>query len=277
MNGSSTGTKFTLVESFKTLAKDYGFKHAGFFSFQGQYYVLTKAYGLDLATIRLSQSTPDFWEGSLPKAGKWCSYSREEKEIFQFYQFFSPKIRDDIENLHFLKFYDEVHTYVFFIAELSDDLPLEVSEIDLFTLSNRLLKTKSNISFDPDKAASGIKLSNANLYTLNISSAIDAFFQDDSIRDEPFYNDVYKTAFYQIYDLIYSTFSGRNICSSPKEELIYICIFSKKTLSEETLQAQLYQLLKEIVPGNCLNGRFLKLAAVTDKAEEVNKFLSGEL
>ncbi len=271
-----TNEKFSPSENFRALAKDYSFKHAGFFSFQGQYYVLTKAFGLDLQTIRLSQSTPDFWDGALTKAGKWSSYSREDKDIFQFYQFFSPKFRDEIENLHFLKFYDEVHTYIFFVAELSYDIPLNLDEVDLFNLSRRLLKTKSNLDFSYDKISVGLKFSNANLYTIDLYHAIDNFFMDDEVRDQAFYADVYKSAFDEIYDLLQTTFSGRNISSSPEGKIIYICIFSKKTLSEESLLTHISELLKDIIPPNCLPKDFIKLLAVTDKIDQVNKFLLGE-
>lgn len=272
----SKGSRYALTESFKAMAKNYGFKHAGFFSFQGQYYFLTKAYGLDVDTIQFSRSSMDFWEGALTKAGKWCSYSREDREILQFYQFFTPAFRDEIENLHFIKFYDDELTYVFFVAELSDEVPLDLYDIDLFTLSNRILKTRTNTSFDADKINTGLKFHDAHLYKINIAKVINAHFEDSEIQDNLFWDDVYKTSFNEFYEYIQGFLGGRNIISSPEGDIIYACIFSEKALSPKLLFLQLVNHLSSIIDSSYFADEFIQYMESTQDASKIKTFLFGE-
>lgn len=268
---------FGPVETFRSYCKKYHFNHAGLFGVQDGYFLLTKAFGLDAETIVLSQSSTDFWEGTLPQMGKWFTFNEGEEGINQFYQFFSDATKGKIQQLNFVKFSTEDdEQYVFFAAQFKGEGKINTEMVELFRLSTEVLKVRPAIKFDPAKIQNGLNFQEAALFQIKLGKAINNYLNTKDFNSDIIQDDMYATIYNELFDSFHAAFSGRNIASSWMTENVNAVIFTAVDLQPELIYKQLTTITSGIIGSQYFTADAVSFEGKTKDTDKIMNFLCGE-
>lgn len=220
--------------SFFDLANKYSLPHVCVFRKSGNFFVASASKGLDGDTILQSLSTSDFWGGTVTD-NTWSTFSREDNNLNTILQFFSEKMKSEINFAQVFKNGNRILLLAF------NDAPLDYTL--LTTISQEFIKSDE---FVKKTYKSENSESTVNVH-FNVIEALNGLMQQLNGEIRTFVeNAVYTETCFTLENLLDAPNSLT--VSENKEFTVFVNTPSK--LTEETLKAFIVSVLKPLYKEN---------------------------
>lgn len=208
--------------SIQNWAKENNFAHCGFFSSVNGIMAITNAYGLDSQTIINSISSKDFWQGTFSN-NSVLNYSKHDKEIYNFLQFFSFDLKNSIEHICFIKLPLE-NDFAIFMTFNTDENELCISKkiidnINFIATTNKIGKNYFNFS--------SLVPQNYYLYTIDYFEIFQNSINVNQFPNENVKNAIINCIDSQIYNFFKSALPEPAIVFFRKPNRIYLALKTK--------------------------------------------------
>ena len=230
--------------TFQQWAKSNGFEHCGVFTLVHGMYVISHAYGIDSQTVANSVSSKDFWSGTLNGDDDVYNYSKDDQSFYDFLQFFSFDIKNEICHISFVRFNhaDEKAILMVFNMDSSKKINISLSDTNTLNLSNRA-KNLSLSKNDKDVP----KKSELQMFTLSLAESVETSIKSVQLPERSIYNCVSECIYDEITDLLFDAFPSPDIVCFSEPASIKIILADKSNIDEQLLQSHINLLLTDLL------------------------------
>ena len=266
---------------FFTFCEKYGFVHAGVFGIVDGMYVLTKASGLDAETILSSISSQDFWKGIITSTSTWNTFSYQQENLSDFYQFFSTFFKSQIQSLHIMFFPYNKQSFIFFVAQLDSEDKMTLPEITpsfIYELSQICVSQDNctNLEKNEQKISDGLSFAPATLLSISFSEMIHRIKKDQTISTLNLCEQTIKTFFSEIVNLMQKSFGETNIIVEMKNYEFHGALFTNNQVDNLLLSHQLSQTMQPVYCNATSDAISVVTSDTTHSSDVLLKFLSAE-
>ena len=266
---------------FSTFCKKYGFVHAGVFGIVDGMYVLTKASGLDSETILSSISSQDFWKGIITSNTTWNTFSYQQENLSDFYQFFSTFFKSQIQSLHIMFFPYNKQSFIFLVAQLDSEKKQTLPEITpsfIYELSQLCVSQDNcaDLEENEQKIADGLSFAPATLLSISFAEMIHRIKKDQTISTLNLCEQTIKTFFSEIASLMQMSFGETNIVVEMKNYEFHGVLFTTQQVDNQLFSYQLSQTMQPVYCNATPDTISVVTSDTTHSADVLRKFLSAE-
>ncbi|MBP5402487.1 MAG: hypothetical protein J6Y36_04935 [Treponema sp.] len=229
--------------SFEDWAKNYDFDHCGLFTLVHGMYVISHAFGIDSQTIAGSVSSKDFWDGTLKDDKDIFNYTKDDQDFYNFLQFFSFDIKNEITKISFIKTTyegDNAILMVFSMHERKFNLTTGcLDTLRVKNIHNQKLFTKNDFNLGKNKEAA--------MFTLSISESVEESIKSVQVPEKNIYNSVLDCVYDELYSLISHAFQDPDVTIFCDPGIIKIVLINRPDLDEMLLQSHINLLLTDLL------------------------------
>ena len=266
---------------FSTFCKKYGFVHAGVFGIVDGMYVLTKASGLDAETILSSISSQDFWKGIITSNTTWNTFSYQQDNLSDFYQFFSTFFKSQIQSLHIMQFSSNKQSFIFIVAQLESEekqvLP-DITPSFIYELSQICVSQDTCADFEKNeqKISDGLSYAPATLLSISFSEMIHRIKKEQTISTLNLCEQTITTFFSEITNLMQKSFGESNIIAEMNNYEFHGVLFTNSKIDDLLLSHQFSQTMQPVYCNASPDAISVVTSDTTHSADVIRKFLSAE-
>lgn len=195
-------------------------------------YIMSNSYGFDGKSILLSDSTWDFWQGTIPQKNSIYNFDREEGTITALLQFFSQDARETINHLSiFRTIQDDI--FILCNQKITDDIVSDLKELK----SNKIANTK-RFNLQP--------ISKEYKYELNINDIISRYMDSKSflISKKDY---LLKAITNEFYNRLQYSFGEESSILAVSDNSFKIIYGQKHKLPVELLQNHIRSIMKDVI------------------------------
>ncbi|MBR0155597.1 MAG: hypothetical protein IJM22_05940 [Treponema sp.] len=230
--------------TFQQWAKSYGFEHCGVFTLVHGMYVISHAYGIDSQTIANSVSSKDFWSGTLDSKETVFNYSKDDQNFYDFLQFFSFDIKNEICHISFVKFNQGGEQAILMIFNMDSSKKINISLSDTAKLN--LSERAKNLSLSK-KDTDVSKNAEFQMFTLSLSESVESSIKSVQLPERSIYNCVLECIYDEITDLMSDAFPLPDIVAFAEPASVKIVLTNKSSIDELLLQSHINLLLTDLL------------------------------
>lgn len=240
------------------------FSKCGIFSPIQNFFVYTDCIGFDGSTICTSQSTIDFWNGTVTQKDKFLYFTKNDN--FPFYQFFSFNQRDKIFEVAI--YFSSKKNQILLICNENKKIKEKESEIINYfeNLSNEQQKKITSIDFDQKLIYSKYEIDFTNPF-INFLSKITNETQLGDI--------LLKTLNKEIFYFLKSNFAYPGYIVKSSEYKYKILFVTKTETSKELLFFHLQNEFSELIYDDSTNIKIIEHGKAESK-EDALTFMQAE-
>ncbi|MGI5115484.1 hypothetical protein [Treponema sp. SP13] len=260
----------TSYASFSKLCKDFHIRHGAVFQMTDGSFTMSGCTGLDAASAVLSVSSSDFWDGTIGKDPSVKSFSKPAGNLTAFYQLFSPRIKEKLSCLHFLRLSsDAIFVKADFIGEDSVP-PVEAIKIPLAAFIKNGDSRKNNKSlFSVDSSL--LQEKDATLFLLSTKIAINRILVSDAPKSAPIKDRIFTAIYADAADILERSFAAPNICCRGKNGELHIVLFCRADFDEAVLQLHVNRALTPLLDAAAESLMLIK-AGTAHTTEDIERF-----
>lgn len=253
--------------SFQDWAKSNGFEHCGLFCSIRGLMVITHSYGIDSQTIASSVSSKDFWKGTLKNDEQIISYSKDDQEFYNYLQFFSFEMKNNISHITFVKIGSENDFSILMVYKINSTSSISISQsaINSITLENKYL----NLEFSLENC-SEIKNHEYELLQMDLSKTVKSSIREIQLPEASIEKTVIECIYSEIFDLLKSAFPSPNIISFKDNAVIKIAFVQNENIDDLLLQSHINLLLNELLCKPEVNLALINKGKTNDSEKVIN-------
>ena len=213
------------LDFFEFIEK-YKLSHCALLTKKDNYYLAEYSFGLDGASICLSFSTVDFWEGVLPAESKLLTFDKSDK-LLPFYQFFSDELKTLIKSICIFKTKD---SSILLIINYPDGK-------DFTGFSNDLQKVNMPLSISKIKSTGSTQQAFTARYKLNFFECIESFVLSEykNISDKRIFCALSNALFYRLT----KNFASPDLLTFISDGVFNLSLCSKEKIPVELLSGHI--------------------------------------
>lgn len=270
--------------SFSQWAKSNNFAHCAVFSPVKNMMVITHAHGIDSETIEKSVSTIDFWEGTLflrkdNFENEIFSYTKSDKEFYNFLQFFSFEIKNSIENITFVKFFklnkikQNNNFFILMIFNTTKNSEIKIQESAIKNIQFENLYKTFNFENSKNDFINFSKSHFYNLLSINFQEIVTDSFNQENLFDANIKKIVYNSIYEQIFDVMKKSFIAPSEVSFSEYSNIKIAVAEISQIEIDLLEAHINFAIKNLL---CKTNKKVKIfdCGKSNNADEIVSFLN---
>lgn len=230
--------------SFQEWAKGHNFEHCGIFSCIRGMMVINHSYGIDAQTIASSVSSKDFWKGTLNSDEDIISYSKDDQDFYNFLQFFSFEMKNNVTHITFVKLHDKDEISILMIYNLNSTSEIKISknEVSEIPLENKYISYEYTTENSKE-----INQHEYELLTINFSEAVSSSIKTIQLPEASIEQAVIECIYNQIFDLLKTAFPSPNFVSYRDDSIVKIALVYNENLDDLLLQSHINLLLNEML------------------------------
>ena len=266
-------TEKTSYVSFSDLCGTFGIRHGAVFQITDGSFAVSACTGFDAVSASLSVSSSDFWDGTIGKDSSVKNFSKPAGNLSAFYQLFSPRIREKLSCLHFLRFASDA---IFMKADFIGENPVPPAEaiknpLEEFIKNGNSGDTGKNTAplFSVDFSL--LQKKNAALFLLSTKIAINRILVSAVPKSTPIKDRIFSAIYADATDILERSFAAPNICSRGKNGELHIVLFCHADFDEAVLQFHVIRVLTPLLDEAAESLMLIK-AGSAHSAEEIERF-----
>jgi len=223
--------------AFAEFIQKYNIKTCAIFTKINNEYFISQSVGFDGISICFSKSTSDFWNGLIPENNKIYNFSTAQKTLSSVLQFFSLKLKDEID---FADIYKTADNKILLLCnkELTDDITKSFKEIDV--------KQDYKRSFTEQMNAMAANLI-VNKFSIDFEEAIEAFINENLKENQ----EIGKAALAnELQNRLFQSFNAPHFYKKTNSTNARIILSSTANMPEELLISHIITILKPVLDNN---------------------------
>ena len=263
----------TSYDSFSDLCGNFHIRHGAVFQITDGSFTMSACTGLDAASAALSVSSSDFWDGTIGKDPSVKSFSKSSGNLTAFYQLFSPRIKEKLSCLHFLRLSSDA---IFMKADIIGENPVPPAEaiklpLEEFIKNKDIGNTRKNGETLFSVDTSLLQKKNATLFLLSTKIAINRILISDAPKSEPIKDRLFTVIYTDAADILERSFTAPNICCRGKNGELHIALFCHAGFDEAVLQFHVSRALTPLLDEAAESLMLIK-AGMAHTAEDIERF-----
>ena len=266
-------TQKTSYVSFSKLCRAFHIGHGAVFQITDGSFAMSGCTGLDAESASLSVSSSDFWDGTIGKDATVKSFSKQAGNLTAFYQLFSPRIKERLACLHFLRpAPDAIFMKADFIGENSAPPDEAIKSALEEFIKNGSVDEKRQTgegAFSVD--ASILHEKNATLFLLSTKIAINRILVSDTPKSAAIRDRLFGAIYGDAADILERSFAAPNICRGGKNGELHIVLFCHAGFDEAVLQFHVSRALTPLLDA-AVESLMLIKAGTAHSAQDIERF-----
>ncbi|MGI0530655.1 hypothetical protein [Treponema socranskii] len=263
----------TSYASFSDLCGAFDIGHGAVFEITDDSFVMSACTGLDAASVALSVSSSDFWDGTIGTNSSVKSFSKPAGNLTAFYQLFSPRIRERLSCLHFFRLSsDAIFMKADFTGETSVPPPEAIKiPLEKFIKNGNAGDERSDNESLASVHASLLQEKNATLFLLSTKIAINRILISYAPKSEPIKDRLFSAIYTDAADTLERSFGAPNVCRRGKNGELHIVLFCRADFDEAVLQFHISRALTPLLDKAAESLMLIK-AGTAHTAEDIERF-----
>lgn len=223
--------------AFLEFVQKYNIKRCAVFTKVNNDYFITQSIGFDGVSIAFSKSTSDFWAGLIPENNKVFNFNSSQKTLSSVLQFFSLKLKDEID---FVDIYKTSDNRILFLC--NKELTLEIAKD--FSNVDEKLEYKKDFADQLNSLDSNISVTK---YAIDFDEAIDSFISENiknnsTAEKNPISN--------ELQNRLFQSFNKPHFYKKTGTTTARIILNSSNEMPEELVINHIVTILKPVLDNN---------------------------
>lgn len=266
-------TEKTPYASFSDLCGTFGIRHGAVFQRVDGSFAMSACTGLDAASAALSVSSSDFWDGTIGTDSSVKSFSKPDGSLTAFYQLFSPRTKERLLCLRFLRLSSDA---IFMKADFIGENPVPPDEAIKIPLEEFIKNRDARDNRKNEKPlfsvdASLLQEKTAAFFLLSTKIAINRILVSAVPKSEPIKDRLFSAIYADTADMLERSFAAPNICRRGKNGELHIVLFCRRDFDEAVLQFHISRALTPLLDEASESLMLIK-AGTAHTAEDIERF-----